>query len=171
MIGGRTVDVVDFARITAVLRGQYVLGHELVQTLQVGVHVDSLADLLLKEGLHPANYGVDERGDVDHVHLLEFDRIGLLDADQELLDKGRGDFGEVVGGGDAGVQDVHVAGDSDLFFGESHVTHHEHQFHDVGQVGGVHVFVVAPHYYHPSAVRCQAGKWRESSENRHKYFI
>jgi hypothetical protein len=100
---------------------------------------DPPADLLLEEERDLLDDEVDEGRGVDDVHLLHLDRVGLLDADEELLDSHRGDFGEVLEDGDAGVQHVDIPQDPHVFGLDPHVAYHEDELEEVVQVGGVEV--------------------------------
>lgn len=152
-----TVDVLQAPGVAAILRRQDLPRDELVQRLEaVGVHVDPVPDLLLEERLHPVDDRVDQRRDVDHVHLLQLDRVGLLDAHEELLDDRRRELGEVVRGGDARVQHVDVAGDPDLLGGQADVADHQDELHAVGDGRVKDGLVEAAHADHPLAVRGQA---------------
>jgi hypothetical protein len=155
-----TVEIVNLASCAAVLLWQDVLRDELVQGLHVRMDVDAVADLLLDEGLHPVNDGVDDGRRVHHVHLLQLDRVGFLDAHQELLDDGGRDLREVINGGDAGVQNEDISGDSDLLGGEPHVPDHERDLHDVGDVGRLEVLDGGAHDGDAFAVGGQARKGR-----------
>jgi hypothetical protein len=117
----------------------HVLRDDLEERVQVGVDVDPLADLLLEEGRHPLDDEVDEGRRVDHVHFLHLDGVGFLDADEELLHDGGRHLEEVLEEGDAGVEDVDVAGHAHLLRLQAEVAYHQHDLHEVGDVGGFEV--------------------------------
>ena len=150
--------IVHLPSTPAVLLRQDFLRDELVQTVHILVDVDPVPDLLLQERLHPVDDGVDDGQRVHDVHFLELDRVGFLDAHQEFLNDGGGDLGEVVDGGRAGVEDVHVAGHPHLLGGEPNIADHEGEFHDVGDVGGVEVFDGGAHDGDALAVGGETGE-------------
>lgn len=75
----------DRSGVSAVLGRHYLLRYVIVERPDVAMREDAIAYLLLQERLDEIENRVDERTDVDYVHLLQFRRICLLRADQKLL--------------------------------------------------------------------------------------
>lgn len=138
------VQLDDAAGLAAVLVGQEVTGHHLVETLHVVVEGYAAADLLLHERLHKVEDSVHQRRDVDHMHLLHLHGIGLLHGDQELLHHGGRELGEVGGAGHRRVQDEDVAGDADALLRQAHVPDHQGHLHGVQDVVGLEVAIDTP---------------------------
>lgn len=116
----------DGSGVSAILGRQDVLGHVFVKRVHIAVHEDALAYFLLEEWLDEIENRVDERTDVDHMHLLELRRVSLLHANQKLLHQGWREFGEVRGRRDRSVEDVNVTSHSVKLLPEAHVADHQH---------------------------------------------
>lgn len=117
----------DGSSASAVFRRQHLLGYVFVKSVYITVHEDTIAYLFLEERLDEIDDRVDERADVDHVHLLELRRVSFLHANQKLLHQRRRELGEMRGRRDLSVQDVNVAGHPVELLSEAHVADHQHQ--------------------------------------------
>lgn len=91
-----------------------------------------------------------------------------LNANQEFLHHGRWYFGKVTGCSNRCIENVHIASNTDLFFFQTNIASHQHQFHAVVNVWGSHIFVDTTQNANTSSVCSESGqdwalpKWNET---------
>ena len=124
-----TIHVLDWTSFTTILSWKHCFGNKVVQSFETAMDVDSLANFLLQERLDKVDDGVNNRRNVDHMHLLQFDGVGFLHTDQELLDQRWGELGKVGWSCHCGIQNINISCHSGLLLEQTDVSDHHRDLH------------------------------------------